>query len=89
MSIAGTGRRRAVASYALDRSLSAPALEACNSPYGLRQHASPLRGRSGAAAAVPSRSAMLPPVTTPLPHISVTGTAEGWRGGEVSIGGTK
>ena len=44
---------RAVASCALDRSVSAPALEAFNSPSGLKQHASPLRGRSGAAAAVP------------------------------------
>ncbi len=62
---ATAGRRRAVASSALDRSLSAPALEACNSPFGLKQHASPLRGRSGAAAQVPSRSAMRPPVTAP------------------------
>ena len=36
--------RRAVASSALDRSMSAPALEACNSPCGLKQHASPLPG---------------------------------------------
>jgi len=27
--------------YALDRSLSAPTLETHNSPYGLKQHASP------------------------------------------------
>ena len=67
---AGAGRCRAVASCALDLGLSTPALEACNSPFGLRQHASPLRGRSGAAAQVPSRCAMHPPVTTPPPHKS-------------------
>jgi len=62
-------RRRAAASCALDLGLPAPALEACNSPRraGLRQHASPLRGRSGAVAQVPSRSATRPPVTAPPP----------------------
>ena len=79
-------RRRAVANCALDRSLSAPALEACNSPCGLRQHASSLRERSGAAAPVPERSAMRPPVTAPPSPVPVI--AEGWRGGEVSMART-
>jgi hypothetical protein len=61
------GRCRAAAGCALDLGLPAPALEACNSPYGLKQHASPLRGRFGASAQVPSRSAMRPPVTAPPP----------------------
>ena len=83
---AGAGRCRAAAGFALDRSLSALPLEACNSPFGLKQHASPLRGRSSAAAAVPSRFAMRPPVTVSSPLNPVTKTAEGWRGGEVSSG---
>ena len=86
----GAGARcRAVASFALDLGMSAPALETHNSPCGLRQCVSPLRGRSGPDAAVPSRSAMRPPVTAPPPPRSITGTAEGRRGGEVSSGGTK
>jgi hypothetical protein len=48
---------------ALDRSSSGPALETLNSPCWLRHRVSPLPGRYGPAAAVPSRSAIRPPVT--------------------------
>ena len=61
------GRCRTVASFALDRILSTLTLEAHNSPCGLKQCASPLRGRSRAAAPVPSRFAMRPPVTVSPP----------------------
>jgi len=37
-------------SFALDRSLSAPALETHNSPCGLKQCVSPLRGGSNGGA---------------------------------------
>jgi precorrin-2 dehydrogenase/sirohydrochlorin ferrochelatase len=83
----GTVRRRAVASSALDRSLSAPALEARNSPCGLKQHASPLRGRSGADAAGPERSATRPPVTAPSPLLHVK--AERRRGGVAVAGSSR
>ena len=84
---AGAGRCRAVAGFALDRSLPDPALKTHNSPFGLRQCVSPLRGHSGPGAAVPSHSATRPPVTAPPHPCSVLCPAEGWRGGEVASGG--
>ena len=58
--------------FALDRSLSAPALETHNSPCGLKQCVSPLWGRSGPDAPGPSRSATRPPGAVPSPPGTVT-----------------
>jgi hypothetical protein len=68
---------RAVASFALDLGLSAPALEARNSPCGLRQHASPLAGtlRCGRPGSLALRHA--PVRDNSIPTNAGDGTAEG------------